>query len=57
MNSVQKYSGISVVMLFLLTAFAQADLMDGLVLYLPFDEGQGDVVADLSGNSHDGDIG
>ena len=36
--------------------FVQAGLEDGLVLYLPFDEGSGDVTGDLSGNGHDGDI-
>jgi len=56
MNSVQRYCGISVVMLFLLASLAEAGLQDGLVLYLPFDAGQGDAVADLSGNGHDGSI-
>jgi hypothetical protein len=28
--------------------------MEGLVLYLPFDEGSGDTVSDLSGNGNDG---
>ncbi len=35
---------------------ATADFFDGLVLYLPFDEGNGDVAADLSGLGHDGKI-
>ena len=34
----------------------QAGLEDGLVLYLPFDEGSGETTADLSGGGHDGDI-
>ncbi len=33
-----------------------ADFNEGLVLHLPFDEGQGDVANDLSGNGHDGVI-
>lgn len=44
------------VILFLLASFVEADLQDGLVLYFPFDAGQGDVVTDLSGNGHDGSI-
>lgn len=34
----------------------RADLKDGLVLYLPFDEGSGDQVADLSGNGFKGTV-
>lgn len=34
----------------------QAGLQDGLVLYLPFDEGQGKEVNDLSGRKHNGKI-
>lgn len=56
MNSIQKYCGLSVFMLFFLSSFVEADLQDGLVMCLPFDEGQGDVVADMSGNGHDGSI-
>jgi hypothetical protein len=33
-----------------------ADFTEGLVLYLPFDEGAGDAAEDLSGNGHDGVI-
>lgn len=43
-------------MLFLLANFANADLKNGLVLYLPLDEGSGTVVHDQSGNKHDGKI-
>jgi hypothetical protein len=43
-------------MLFFLTSLVQAKLQDGLVLYLPFDEGQGKVAKDLSGKKHDGTI-
>ena len=35
---------------------AITDLSDGLVLYLPFDEGSGKVANDLSGNKHNGVI-
>jgi len=52
----QKYCSISIIMLFLLLSFVNAELQDGLVLYLPFDAGQGDVASDLSGNNHDGSI-
>ena len=44
----------SILMLTPLVTFA--DFTDGLVLYLAFDEGQGDVAADLSGNEHNGTI-
>lgn len=33
-----------------------ASFTDGLIVYLPFDEGNGDVAKDLSGNEHDGKI-
>ena len=33
-----------------------ASLADGLILYLPFDEGAGDVATDWSGNGFDGNI-
>jgi hypothetical protein len=38
------------------SASALADISDGLVAYWPFDEGAGNVAADLSGNGHDGVI-
>ena len=40
----------------LLVSFVQADLQNGLIMYLPFDEGQGEVAGDLSGNGHDGKL-
>lgn len=46
---------ITATLLFLLGTIVQAQ-KEGLVLYLPFDEGQGDIAADLSGNGHDGSI-
>lgn len=39
-----------------LTQIAEADLEDGLVLYLPFDEGEGDTVQDLSPNGFVGTL-
>jgi hypothetical protein len=56
MGLVRQYCGISVIMFFFLASFVEADLLDGLVMYLPFDAGQGDVAADLSGNGHNGDL-
>ncbi|MBT5535992.1 hypothetical protein HOK31_23175, partial [Candidatus Poribacteria bacterium] len=35
---------------------ASADIFEGLVLYLPLDEGEGDVAEDLSGLGHNGVI-
>ena len=29
---------------------------EGMVVYLPFDEGMGDIAKDISGNGHDGKI-
>ena len=37
-------------------ATASADFFDGLVLYLPLDEGEGDVAEDISGLGHNGVI-
>ncbi|MBC8230000.1 LamG domain-containing protein [bacterium] len=43
--------------IFILIPFSTfADFTEGLVLYLPFDEGAGDAAKDLSGNGHDGVI-
>ncbi len=39
-----------------LASTASADFFDGLVLYLPLDEGAGDVAGDLSGLGHNGVI-
>ena len=44
----------SILMLMPFSTFA--DFTEGLVLYLPFDEGEGDVAKDISGNDHDGVI-
>lgn len=47
---------ILAVLLFLCVVPVKADLTDGLVLYLPFDENQGDVANDLSPNGFTGEI-
>ena len=39
-----------------LTLSASADLTDGLILHHMYDEGQGTLAADASGNGHDGEI-
>jgi hypothetical protein len=44
----------SILMLMPFSTFA--DFTEGLILYLPFDEGEGDVAGDISGNGHDGKI-
>ena len=38
------------------TLFAAADFSEGLILHHPYDEGEGALAADLSGNGHDGEI-
>ena len=40
----------------LFTPFVFANLTDGLVLHHTYDEGQGTIAVDASGNGHDGDI-
>ena len=42
--------------LLLCTAFAHADLMEGLVLYMPLDEGSGSTTQDLSSNGFEGEV-
>lgn len=44
-----------VVLVVCLVALAQAQI-EGLILYLPFDEGSGDTAGDISGKGNDGDI-
>lgn len=56
MYRTQKCLILSLILLVLLVPFARADLMDGLVLYMPFDEGNGDTTKDLSPNGFVGDI-
>ncbi len=48
--------GFAASILMLMPFVAFADFTDGLVLYLSFDGGQGDVAEDLSGNGHNGVI-
>jgi hypothetical protein len=48
--------GSVALLLMLTTCTVSADFADGLILYLPFDEGEGDIAKDLSGNKHDGKI-
>ena len=40
----------------LCAAFSHADLMDGLVLYMPLDEGSGTVTQDFSPNGFEGEV-
>ena len=40
----------------LFTPFVSADLGDGLILHHSYDEGEGTLAADASGNGHDGEI-
>jgi len=52
-------SGIAhflVTLFILFTPLVSADLEDGLILYHPYDEGQGTLAVDASGNNHDGKI-
>ena len=42
--------------LLLCTTFSHADLTDGLVLYMPLDEGSGTAVQDLSPNGFEGEV-
>lgn len=42
--------------LLLCAAFVHADLMDGLVLYMPLDEGSGSVTQDFSANGFEGEV-
>ncbi len=51
---------LSIALLLVTTPFAMSigpeEFLDGLVLYHPYDEGNGDKAEDLSGNDHDGVI-
>lgn len=47
---------IFIVQLTIFTPFALSNITDGLVLHHSYDEGQGTVATDTSGNGHDGDI-
>lgn len=56
MSFTRRILGISTFIFLFLVAFAQADILEGLIMYLPFNEGQGKVAGDLSGNGHNGDL-
>ena len=48
---------VVVASLIIVSSFANAEITDkSLVLYLPFDEGNGNVVKDLSLYHHDGNL-
>jgi len=47
---------VSLIALFLFASFVSAGIEDGLVLYMPFEEGKGDVTKDLSPNGFEGTI-
>ena len=42
--------------LLICAAFSHADLMEGLVLYMPLDEGSGTATQDLSANGFEGEL-
>jgi len=42
--------------LLICVAFSHADLMDGLVLYMPLDEGSGSTTQDFSANGFEGEV-
>ncbi|MCY4570694.1 MAG: hypothetical protein OXD49_20585, partial [Candidatus Poribacteria bacterium] len=46
----------SVALSMLFTPFVSAALTDGLVLHHSYDEGEGTLAGDASGNGHDGEI-
>ena len=48
--------GLLVALSMLFTPFVSADLSEGLILYHMYDEGEGTLAADASGNGHDGEI-
>ncbi len=48
--------GITIVSILLIGTFGEAVEIDGMVLYLSFDEGAGDITRDLSGNANNGSI-
>lgn len=48
--------GLFIALSMSLTPFVSADLKDGLVLHHMYDERQGTLAADASGNGHDGEI-
>ena len=51
-----KIFSIITLCLLVCTAFSHADLMEGLVLYMPLDEGTGTATQDLSPNGFEGEV-
>ncbi|MBD3181941.1 hypothetical protein GF312_06605 [Candidatus Poribacteria bacterium] len=51
-----KYASILIILLFVCVSPLLAINTDGLVLYLPFDEGSGNMAGDVSGTGNDGEI-
>ena len=51
-----KIFSVITVCLFICAAFSHADLMDGLVLYMPLDEGSGTATQDFSANGFEGEV-
>ena len=54
-EQMKRFLVFSVVALFCVS-ISYADLKDGLIMYLPLEEGSGTVTADASGNGHDGEL-
>lgn len=51
-----KFFGIGVALVLISSVFLAKAQTEGLILYLPFDEGSGDVAKDISGHGNDGEI-
>ena len=51
-----KIFSIITLCLLLCVVFSHADLMEGLVLYMPLDEGSGTATQDLSANGFEGEV-
>ena len=51
-----KFFSIITLCLLVCVAFSHADLMDGLVLYMPLDEGSGSTTMDFSANGFEGEV-
>ncbi|MYB92245.1 LamG domain-containing protein [Candidatus Poribacteria bacterium] len=51
-----KIFSIITLCLLVCVAFSYADLMDGLVLYMPLDEGSGSTTKDFSANGFEGEV-
>ena len=51
-----KIFSITTFCILLCVAFSHADLMEGLVLYMPLDEGSGTTTQDFSANGFEGEV-